>query len=359
MHWIAFIAAVLALLLAKLLRAPEKSRRVLNLIWFSSAFILTVFTIRVFSEHAGITRPTTYDQFVTHAALQAREEPETPLVLFVGASFSRNAVDDEALTRDLRAAGYPHRVINLSLEGASLQERDAAIWDFMRTSRIAPDVVFLEVADEYDRDPAYVFTVAKFSDRAIEQFDPDAVYWSMKGLSQGQCDGLATCGKNWALLQIHAFMNWTNLGLLATGTPLKEIAPSPAFDPQDKPRESFSLGTQEIASALSAPAEIEPEAGPSWARLFRMDQRRRLEMAGVRRVAYYYPPVLSGESRQYVARLCAGELSDYPCIAPVDQRLLQQLAGDVWLDERHLLRDGAEVYTDWLAVQIERWGALQ
>lgn len=358
MHWIAFIAAVLALLLAKLLRAPVRSSRFISVLWFASAFILTSFTVRVFSEHAGITRPTAFDPFVTHAAQQAVEEPEAPLVLFVGASFSRNAIDDVALTNELRAAGYPHRVINLSLEGASLQERDAALWDFMRTSRVAPDVVFLEVADEYDRDPAYVFSVAKFSDRAIEQFDPDAVYWSMKGLAQGQCEGKVGCAKSWALLQIHAMMNWTNLGLLATGTPLEDIAPAPAFDPQDKPRDSFTLETDEITLALREPVSVQPQTGPTWARLFRLDQRRRLEMAGVRRVAYYYPPVLSRESRQYVAQLCAGELSDFPCIAPIDQRLLLGLAGNVWLDERHLLRDGAEVYTDWLAYQIDRWGAL-
>ena len=359
MHWIAFIAAALALVLAKLLRAPEKSRLVFNAVWFASAFVVTVFTIRVFSELEDITRPTVYDQFVTHAAVQARGEPDAPLVVFVGASYSRNAIDDEALTADFRAAGYPHRVINLSLEGASLQERDAHLWDFMRLTGIAPDVVFLEVSDEYDRDPAYVFSVSKFSDRAIEQFDPNSVFWSMKGLVQGQCDGKAACLKAWVLLKTHALLNWTNVGMLATGTPIEDIAPSPAFDPQDVRRETFVMGQDDINIALREPVSVEPRLGPSWARLFRMDQRERLQAAGVRRIAYYYPPVLSRDDREYVAQLCAGELADYPCIAPIDSELLTQLDGDVWFDERHLLRDGADTYTSWLAGQIEQWGALQ
>ncbi|MAK60065.1 MAG: hypothetical protein CMK09_03710 [Ponticaulis sp.] len=358
MHWIAFIAAALALFLAHILRAPDRSRRVVAMAWFLSAFLVSTFTIRVISERVGITRPTEFDQFVSHAALQASREPDAPLVLFVGASFTRNAIDDQELTRKLRDAGYPHRVINLSLQGASLQERDAHLWAFMRSTQRAPDVVFLEVADEFDRDPAYVFNVAKFSDRAIEQFDPDSVFWSLKGLAQGQCDGLKACLTSAVLLKAHALMNWSNLGLFATGKARKDISPVPAFDPQDHPRETFRLNDSEIQKNLSRPTDIAPYMGPAWARLFRIDQRRKLEAAGVRRVAYYYPPVIPAEDRQYVARLCAGELSDFPCIAPVDQKLLQALEGQVWLDEKHLLRNGADVYTAWLADQIERWGAL-
>jgi len=359
MHWIAFIAAALALLLAKLLRTPERSRVWTGAAWFFAAFLVTTFTVRVMSDRADMTRPTEYDQFVSHAARQVLAEPDAPLLLFVGASYSRNAIDDVEMTRKLRAAGYPHRVINLSLQGASLQERDAHLWAFMRATGIAPDAVFLEVSDEFDRDPAYVFSVAKFSDRAIKQFDPDAFYWSMKGLVQGQCSGTAACMKSWGLLNVHALMNWTNLGLLATGQTLENISPMPAFDPKDDPRETFVLDDTEIDRSLRSVPQIVPETGPSWARLFRIDQRERLLAAGVRRVAYYYPPVIPPDARQYVARLCAGELSEFPCIAPIDRQLLASLSGAVWYDDRHLLRDGAEVYTSWLAGQIESGGALQ
>ena len=359
MHWIALIAAGLALVLARLMRAPDKSRLMSGALWFGAAFIVTTFTVRVVSEDHNVTRPTQYDQFVTYALEQVASEPDAPFVVFLGASFSRNAIDDEALTQQLRAVGYPHRVINLSLEGASLQERDAHLWQFMRLTGRAPDVVFLEVAEEYDVDPTYVFRVAKFSDRAIEQFDPDAVYWSMKGLSQGNCEGMAACVKAWGLLKVHALMNFTNLGLLATGEAEPEILPDPAFDPQDVPRPQFTLEEQEIATALAEPLDVQPGYGPAWARLFRMDQRNRLERAGVDRVAYYYPPVLSRADREYVARLCAGELADFACIAPSDRAMLGNLSGELWFDEKHLLSDGAEIYTTWLAGQMEMWGALQ
>ncbi len=359
MHWIALLTAGLALILARTLRAPGRSGMFTGLAFFLSAFAVTSFAIRVGSEQAEITRPTEYDQFVTYAAEQVRNEPDTPFVVFVGASFSRNAIDDEALTAQLRAAGYPHRVVNLSLQGASLQERDAHLWQFMRMTGMAPDVVFLEVADLFDSNPAYVFNVAKFSDRAIEQFDPNSTYWSMKGLAQGACHGMADCVKNWVLLKVHAAMNWTNIGLLETGEAAGDVEPFPSFDPQNMPRETFDWPVDEIVEALNVPAEIHPETGPSWARLFRLDQRERLQEAGVRRIAYYYPPVLPPEDRQYVARLCAGELAEYPCIAPVDRQLLSQLEGEVWLDHEHLLTEGAEVYTTWLAGQIESWGALQ
>ncbi|MFC6198604.1 hypothetical protein [Ponticaulis profundi] len=359
MHWLALLAGCLALILARVLRAPLKSYRLTGFAWFFAALLITGFAIRIGAESQKITRPTEYDSFVVHAADLVREDPDAPLVVFLGASFTRNALDDEELTRRLRAKGYPHRVINLSLQGASLQERDQSLWDFMRLTQRAPDVAFLEVADEFDRDPAYVFNVAKFSDRAIKQVTPNAAYWSVKGLSQGQCDGMASCVKAWAFLGIHAVMNWSNIGLLATGESIPDIEAVPAFDPQDTPRDTFTLSVDEIRAALEVPAEVTPSNGPSWARLFRMDQRDRLMQAGVRRVAYYYPPVISPDEREYVADLCAGELSAFPCIAPVDRTLLAQLERPVWFDDKHLLRDGADVYTDWLAGQIDQWGALK
>lgn len=359
MHWIALLAAILALVLARLFRAPAKSRFFPGLLWFTASLLVCTFAIRIATQSAHITRPTDYDRFVAYAAQQVREEPDTPFAVFVGASYSRNGIDDEALTQRLRAEGYPHRVINLSLEGASLQERDAHLWQFMRMTGMAPDAVFLEVSDLYDHNPAYVFEVGKFSDRAIEQFDPNSTYWTLKGLAQGQCHGTADCVKDWVLMKAHILLNFVNIGILSTGETVDEISPLPAFDPQDQRRDTFTWQSEEISAALTEPLVIEPEEGPAWARLFRHDQRRRLQEAGVRQIAYYYPPVLEPLDRAYVADLCAGELSEFPCIAPVDEMLLSQLEGDVWFDHEHLLREGAELYTTWLAAEIQSRGALQ
>ncbi len=359
MHWFAFLAACLALILARSLRAPKRSGIFFGSLIFLTAFVATTITVRTMAINLGVTRPSEYDAFVVDAVNTVKAHPDEPLAVFVGASFSRNGLDDEKLTADLRAKGYPHRVINLSLQGASLQERDAHLRAFMHLTGRAPDVVFLEVAREFDRDPTYVFQVAKFSDRAIEQMSPDAVYWSMKGLAQGQCDGKAACLKSLGLLNLHAAMNLSNIGLLSTGEAVSDIKALSSFDPQDTPRKTFTLELPEIEAHLIKQTGITPSDGPAWARLFRKNQRDRLLSQGVRRVAYYYPPVLPEGDREYVAGLCAGELSDFPCIAPVDTKLLAQLNGQVWFDEKHLLRDGAEVYTDWLADQIDRWGALK
>lgn len=359
MHWIAFAVALMALILARMLRAPGRSGIFTGLAGFAIAFIAVTVFIRFAADQAHITRPTDYDGVVSHAVTQVRSDPDAPLVVFVGASYSRNALDDIALTKALRARGYPHRAVNLSLEGASLQERQAHIESFIRLAGRAPDVVFLELAHEYDDDPVYVFRVAKFSDRAIEQFSPDAAFWSAKGLAQGQCHGKASCAKAWLLLQAHTVMNSANLGLLATGRAASDIAGRASYDPQDAPREVFNLTTGEITAQLADADATAPDAAPSWARLFRQYQRDDLAAAGARRVAYYYPPVLSGTERNYVANICRTELSDFPCIAPVDKKLLKRLSGEIWFDERHLQRKGADIYTSWLADQIDQWGALR
>lgn len=359
MHWIAFLAACLALILARLLRAPDRSTLLTGAAGFLLAFLVTSFAVRLVSDEAGLRRPNDYNGFITYAGDQAANDPEAPIVLFLGASFSRNGLDDELLTEELRKLGYPHRVINLSLEGASLQERDAHLRDFLRFTGIVPDVVFLEAAREFDADPVYVFRIAKFSDRAIEQFTPQGSYWAAKGLSQGQCHGLAACGKSWALLSVHTALNLSNLGLLATGESVIARAPISSFDPQDTPRETFTLTADEISAELSVIEAASPADGPVWAKLFRAEQRDDLSAAGVRRIAYYYPPVLPAGDRAYVSGLCLGELSDFPCISPDDPRLLSGLKREVWFDEKHLLRDGSRAYTVWLAREIDRTEALK
>ncbi len=355
---IGLVAALIALSLAHLLRKPHNTPRLSHLALFVLAFAVTAGLVRLGAHTAGLVRPTDYDSFIRHAALQAAAEPDAPLAVFVGASFSRNGVDDARLTRLLRAQGYPHLALNLSLQGASLQERGQALEQFVRVSGRVPDTVFLELAETFDRDPAYVFEVAKFSDRAIKQFTPDATLWSAYGLSTGACSGLAACVKSTGLLGLHAAMNWTGLGLLSAGKPASQIEPQASYDPNDVPRTPIDLET--IAKRLAeAGAAAEPRRGPDWAAGFRKAQRAHLTKLGTRRIVYYYPPVLSAGARRYVADVCAGELADWPCIAPVDQVLLASLEGPVWLDEEHLLREGADTYTDWLAGRIVETGALK
>lgn len=347
--------AALALVAGHLLRLPNRGGWLGNFAAFLVGLLLVCGLVRVGANAVGAGRVTPFDGFVNRAVLIA-EQTDAPLVVFNGASFSRNAIDDERLTAATSERGYPHQMINISLEAASLMERDHYLSEFLKRSRRAPNIVFIEIAEMTDRRPTFIFNNSKFSTRAIAQFDLDASLWTATGLAGGGCLGLTDCVKESGLLGVHSMLNVLNVGLISQGKTLRNIAPSSSYDGAMVARQDIPVKEREQNLATILPTE--PKEALNWARSFRSLQRERLLDNGVERVAYYFPPVLSPTERQYAANLCAGELAAYVCIAPEDPVLLSALTGEVWLDDAHLLDAGAAIYVNWLANQLVQRGVL-
>ncbi len=359
MNFWVFPIAIIAIVLAFMLRTPNRSGPIKAIAFFLIGFAVSAAAIRMTATTANIGRGTLYDNFIIHALNQANEDPDAPIALFVDGSMSRNGLDDAYLTQRLRDMGYPHRAINLSLEGASLQERQQNLTQYINALGRVPDVIFLGVAPEFDRRAAHVFNIAKFSNRAFDQFTPAMSTWVARGISTGSCFGLKGCVLDAGLAGAHVTMNASNVGLLSTGQVLHEMPAMASWSPKHEPLPSFKLTDEQIHQGLTAPIKIEPLHGAPWASAYRAEQRDILTGMGVRRLAYYMPPVIPPDIREYTASVCVGELSDYPCIAPVDPELLAKLDGPLWLDEKHMLVPAAHAYADWLAEQIDAWGALK
>lgn len=349
MHAFLFVLAGLALAGAHLLRLPSRG----NLFGACAAFLAglcaAAVAIKVAASGFGIGRTTEFDAFVNHAS-EVAASTDAPLILFTGASFSRNAIDEERLTAALAARGYPHRVISLSLEAASIIERDRYLSAFLNQSQHAPDIVFMEIAEVTDHRPTFIFGNSKFSTRAIEQFDARGAAWTASGLAGGGCTGAVDCLRESGLLGVHALLNGLNIGLIGQGEVSARVPPAAAYDPAFKPRDPVDPETRSTDLASILPAE--PRDGLPWATSFRRLQRDRLAAAGVRATAYYFPPVVAPAERAWVSGLCAGELAVFICISPDDPSLLAALDGDVWLDSRHLLDPAAEIYSVWLVDRI-------
>lgn len=353
MHWMGWVLALAALVIAHGLRAPGR-----GLARSAAAFVLALVIcaglIRIGAGELGLGRTTDFDRVVNHAVAIARQD-DAPLLVFSGASFSRNGIDDERLTLALREAGYPHRVVSLSLEAAPFAERAAHLDQFMAESGRVPDLVFMEVSMAFDERPGIFFDNSKFSVRAIEQFDPPRARSSARGLAEGQCDGLPACARDSLLIAAHALVNALNTGLLSRGEAAREAGSLAAYDPADTPREAIDPLVR--ARKLRESPVIAPTS-PDWVRRERTAQRARLLQRGVREVGYYLPPVIDPPMRAYLAGLCDTEFAGRPCVAPVDPALLAALDRDVWLDETHLLDAGTAVYSRWLAARLVDSGWL-
>jgi hypothetical protein len=356
LNLLVFAFAAIVLVSAHLLRAARPGHLAGGAVAFLISLAISVMAVKAAAASFGLGRTTDFDRVVNHAVAQVEADPRVPLIVFTGASYSRNALDGEALTRQLRADGYPHRVINLSLEAASLAEREAHLDAFLSRIPRAPDLVFVEVAAAFDQHPAQFFDNSKFSLRGIEQFDLRTSAWTGVGLMQGGCAGAADCAKQAGLTGAHFGLNALNIGLVSQGERAEDAGDLAAYDPQYTAREP--VDPEFRLDGLRAGPNFAPRPGPLWIASLRAQLDARLTARGVREVGYYFPPVIDAHERAYVDGLCLGELASAPCISPTDPALLAALEGEVWFDHSHLLAPGAEIYTQWLANELIATGAL-
>jgi hypothetical protein len=231
MHWSLFALAAPGLILAHGLKLPLKGSKLGAIGAFSIGLVLSAVAIKGLAAANGIGRTTDFDRFVQAAIL----------IVFTGASYSRNGIDPERLTLALRERGYPHRVLNLSIEAASILERDTHLKQFMAGSGRIPEVVFVEVAKDFDHRAAYMFGNSKFNMRAIEQFDLSSSAWTALGIMGGACDGAKGCVLDTVYLGAHAVLNLFNIGLIGGGEPVRAVEAVRSYDPQSTARASSGL----------------------------------------------------------------------------------------------------------------------
>ena len=98
------------------------------------------------------------------------------------------------------------------------------------------DVVFVEVARDFDDRAAYMFGNSKFNVRAIEQFDLGTTVWTSFGILGGACDGAKGCLLDSAYLGLHTTLNFLNVGLIGGGELATDIEAVSAYDPQVEAR---------------------------------------------------------------------------------------------------------------------------
>ena len=91
MHWSFFAIAALGLLLAHGLRLPFAGSKAISGAAFLGGLILAVVVIKSVAAANGIGRTTDFDRFVNAAVAEVRDD-YAPIIVFTGASYSRNGI---------------------------------------------------------------------------------------------------------------------------------------------------------------------------------------------------------------------------------------------------------------------------
>ncbi|MEL7231793.1 MAG: hypothetical protein AAGJ85_04720, partial [Pseudomonadota bacterium] len=97
MHWSLFASAGVALIGAHALRLPVAGGRFGAIGAFLGGLLLAVFAVKGVAKVSDIGRTTDFDKIVNAAVAEAVQD-DRPLIVFTGASYSRNALDPERLT---------------------------------------------------------------------------------------------------------------------------------------------------------------------------------------------------------------------------------------------------------------------
>jgi len=168
--------AVLALV-ASALRGPPAAHPVRAVVAFLAGLGLTAGAIK------GVAHVVQFYPDAELARFSARViagEDERPTIFFLGTSMSAYEIDDEMLTQRLHDRGYDVRAVSVSMAGASQQERDLHLRQYLRATDHPPDILMVEISFPTDAHSWYVFNIGKFSERAIKQFGPRGMYWSVR-----------------------------------------------------------------------------------------------------------------------------------------------------------------------------------
>jgi len=348
------VATAVLALVASALRGPPAAHPVRAVIAFLAGLGLTAGAIKGAAHMAQLYPEAELAHF---AARVVESEDARPTILFLGTSMSAYEIDDVLLTERLHDLGFDVRAVSMSMAGASQQERDLHLRQYLRATDNPPDVLMVEISFPTDAHSWYVFNIGKFSERAIKQFGPRGLYWSVRAyFGDGRPEGLYEHGRIAALFGIHATLNALNIGFLRDARPLSSLEPEPSYEPQTIV-DPEAPTHEEIVEGLSSDAAPEIDT-PRWATAFRQVQADYARGAGVREVGYYMPPTVQPGRRSYFDVACAVHVGA-ACISGNDPALLEQLDPELWRDDRHLLEPGAQIYTLWLVEQLVGSGLLE
>jgi len=293
-------------------------------------------------------------------ALRRVEGAREPTLLFVdGGSLAQKGVDARLLEQELSRRGYSVRVVRLALTAANHFERLEFYRELLRRLPNVSHpgqrwVLLAEACVQYDLQPLAQFHGNRDTVRALAYLSPATAYDALSAQRDPRLDQPSEGPWRWDLAR-QVSINAFNVGVTDRLEPLEHVRAESGGVPnsRDRLRERFDVGKllEELRHLTPDP---EP---PKWLR--RIRERRLLDVWGPRLddIVYFGTPSTRVEQLKHVRGVCRS--TTRKCIPPTDKKLYKKLdSNSLWLDEAHLNREGARIYTAWLAARLVKEGVL-
>ena len=277
-----------------------------------------------------------------------------------GGSYTARGVDDELLEADLsRRLKRPVKVLVLSLPGGNqlerwwvLQEGLALLDDDARDAFLAaPKTLLLEIHAQYDRYPLVQLTRNRHTDRAYAYLHPAVALEAIRS-DHGSMEPDRR-RQQWLDVMVHAAINAFNVGSATRTVSASSVQPGGGYDPLARTARGYQFkGIESALRGLDTP----PDAGHLPLENIKRRRARigRLVGSGDTRTIYFSVPSTRLFDLQYARAFCESQ-ADWSCVDHAHRGLLRRLNHKrFWYDDGHLQKRGAEIYTRWLSVRLDR-----
>ncbi|MFI0347716.1 MAG: hypothetical protein ACH346_02925 [Chthoniobacterales bacterium] len=286
--------------------------------------------------------------------LSTKNWQRKPILILEGTSATAYGVNGRMLEKLLAAQGVDVTVLQFSLVGANHFER---LWmlnlffqkmgtEHREEMKHAPTILLSEVFDAYDKEPLYLFQKEAYSHRAITWASPTIVIAAWKAAKK----------YSWTLFE-HLLFNRFAVGIFASMQPPSYTKKTEGFFPLVGTKKTFCYATtsktfEEVTSNYTAEPSPEPTVydTPFYEKKLQQEFGNVISLFG-----FYALPTLEMQRRAYQVAFAKSLPITTIMLGPASLIVMKNLNCEKnWFDGVHPQREGAILFTQWLAQEICR-----
>lgn len=344
------IAAGLLVVVASL---PARGEADVRIGWLSYLAALLLGAVLVFRtlDATGAQADTRPAMTRKYAAKELPKAAHKNVLLIDGGSYALNAVDVSALEKNLASLGYAAEGVKLTFSAANHFERYRVYEDIKRDLSTGPRpgqrwIFLLEAQEGYDLEPLAQLDRNLDTARAFHYVTPQNAWFAWQAQQSPGVRPSPVGGWRWGLTR-HALINFFNVGVASRLVTDEDIDDWDGELSGGRIRFRFK-GLDDVIAEAGRSAPNVPV--PPWLFDIREARLKSLWKSEVSSWVYFGVPSTRAEQQRYLRSFC--KVSQQPCIEP-DVELTTSLDKRAyWMNKGHVTRQGAAVYTEWLARRL-------